>query len=658
MPWLEALRHLPNLLDEKPNKGHIRDLYNHVLNDEAWQAQRDLDTKLLDLYFNEHGIEAPDTNEKGRKRRIKPERGSTGEASRIIDLIVSFYIAWPRFSMQLLSETQAAQSVGEKSALGLNEGFDQLNQGTHSPWVDGMWYQLLLGRRADLVIATNKHYHDFPVKGGEETEASWAKRLQEFQRKSPLPVMWINLPAETTFPASLSTVNDEVLSYQRLTYTDLFDMFSGKELEGVMPEEKGDWRRNITLGIHSNRNHLAYIFLGEDDGTSKSGWWGFNRDWPDKILRNVEHGMGRCAIRINAGLKTGRQTPPYRWRSILANVVESLESVDRLLTRAKTSAKFSSMPLLKEKRTKTNEEDGDGAEANITTWHEGDVVQLDAGDPASGRPAEDISAIFMPDSGDETRELLIWELERIARRTGAVEVLEGAFGPPGQPAWSKNVSAEFAQGKLAGSTMSAIGSALDIAETLSAAVQSFGEPIILAKLDSDGNKKGTVRLDPEDLAKFRPALAGSYTAQIQTNELAALDAMGSLINQSLETGFGPSPQWLMEKLGNIPDPWKHYRDTLEVKYAVSNEVQAAQIADIVKQFEAEIKGDEEMPMDEFMAGPGPQLPQEIQQMIQARARGQVPTAGGTVLPQTQGDIRAGKPFSVPAGGPNPTQRGA
>ena len=162
-----------SLLDDKPTHEHIRAFYQHTRTDDAIQLQKKLDTRITDLYFDENKIEADDTAAEGRKRIIVPERGSTGECSRIIDLLGSFYPDPPEAGVQFSGDGPRTQSTGEKVAQALNEGVDQLNTITNTPWVDGVWEMLLLGRRADLIVRTGDYFYDFPEKGPNEEEEAW-----------------------------------------------------------------------------------------------------------------------------------------------------------------------------------------------------------------------------------------------------------------------------------------------------------------------------------------------------------------------------------------------------------------------------------------------------------------------------------------------------
>ena len=63
-------------------------------------AQKRLDQRILDLYFDQHQIEAQDTNDPKRGRRVGVERLAIGEAQRVTDLINSFYVNPPEVGAQ------------------------------------------------------------------------------------------------------------------------------------------------------------------------------------------------------------------------------------------------------------------------------------------------------------------------------------------------------------------------------------------------------------------------------------------------------------------------------------------------------------------------------------------------------------------------------
>lgn len=640
-------------LDDEPRLEAIRELHDFVARSPGWTAQRAYDKERLDLYFGTHLIPTDNTAAKDRRRRIEPERMATGEAAREVDLISSFYAQMPKFRALQSGEGSRAEATAERVAVAYNEGADQLNPATQSPWEDGVWSACLLGRSVDLWAPGDKYWWDFPMKGNGEDERGYAARLMDWKRKAPLPVMWVSLPAESTFPASLSTADDEAYCLQSVTWLDLLDMFSDKELKGSgMPEEPTKLREPVDLAIYSNRRWLAYAVLARTGATqivSPAGSAYQLTQNNDHMLRVCEHDLNRCAIRILPALTTGRKEPPYYWRSVIDNSMDLIKAADKLGSRAATSARFDTFPLLVEHLNLTAQEEGEGMRGELKQYLEGDIVTMDAGDPTAGRGREDLSAVFQPEHGNETRELFLWALDRAARNSGAVEALEGQMHASA-PAWSHNWSAEMAKHKLAPLTQAMIARGIDAMEMLSRAVIAFGEPIVLAKLDEEGNRSGDIKLVPGELERYQPVIAGQYTPKVPVNWRADLDLMMKVMAEGAKLGW-PSPQWAAERFAGDVNFWQVWQQGLEYAYINSPEIRAIQTRYIAARFDADLAEQGGLTPDQ--ANPLlAQLPPELQAAFsQLSQRGNGATA--PVTPATQGAIRAGSPFSTAPGGPQP-----
>ncbi len=608
------------------------------------------------MVFGEHNILADDTNAPGRKRKTKPDRLATGEATRIADLISSFYPSPPPLRAQFAGEGSISRVQAENVGKGLNEAFDQLNPMADAPWPVSVWEKCIFGRSAELIVPGEQYWYDFPAKTREESERAWQERSLAWRRKAPLPIMWLSLPAKSTFPPSLSAIDDEVLCTKKVTWIDLRDMFDDGELAGTRMPEASDRKRlyeELTLGIYSNRRWLAYVLL---DRKKSGGYAGtpLGADYHDKVLRSLEHGLERCAIRIQPGLTSGRKEAPYYWRSVIYPVRELIKSADRLASRAATSAKFNAYPWMKwhKLQTEGGGEAGEGASSDIEAIREGDITILHPGDAQAGIGREDIGPVFQPQAGQETRELLIWILDLTRAMTGTLGVLEGEMGPAGQPAWSKNFSAEMAKNRLRPFTSRVIAGAIDTAETISRAVISFDEPVILAKLDDDGNRAGDIRLLPDELRKYQPVLAGTYEAKVPINFRADLDLMMNLVVTAKKAGVSvPSPLYLAERLAGIENFYEQWEESQEVEFMESEEIKTIQRKYLADRFEASIAKDDGMDAAEFEKIAG-QIPEPARSILRQRLGG----GGDGVRPETAGALRAGSPFSTPPGGPQPTEQ--
>lgn len=637
---------MPNNLDSAPSKERIRELYEHIQNDEGWTQQRTLDTWLKTHYFDEHAIFLEDTADENRKRQIEPERFSVGEPARIVDLIQSFYPSPPRMGTHYVGSKAKDPSSGEDVAIALNEAIDQLNPPADSPWRISVFNKVLYGRSADLICKGSDYWSDFPFKGDGELERDWAKREAAWRKKAPIPVAWISLDPTTTFPASLSTINDEGLSWKTLSWTDIQDMFDEEELSEVKIPDDTNLFKPQTLITYSNRHSIAYMIAAD---TKTDGLFGssIHGRYDDKIVRSVEHGLGRSAIRILPGITSGRKEPPYYWRSILYPVMALLESIDTLGSRAATSAKFNAYPWMKMHiDMNAIDPDDDGERAVLDKHTEQDVTFLNAGGQG-GEGREDIQPVFQPKAGDEIRELFIFALDRAAQITGASGVLEGQL-TANTPAWSTNASAEQAKRKLSPLTTNIIASAIDITESISLAAQAFDEEIELA---NPGGGEGAIKLIPKQLEGWQPVLTGTYSASVPQNFRADWDMGLAIMERTKELGYGPSPALVMDKFMGIHEPWKQVEELLEFQVVLSEKMREAQNKIFVNRFEAQIAEDEGMSEEELLASGLP--PEIIAAMMQ---QGEQPTeSNGRVSPQTAGAVRADSPFSTALTGPNPTE---
>ena len=643
-------------LDSPPTKERIRELYAHIWErDPGWGRQRALDKRLIDMYFDEHSIEVPDTANEERKRQLEPVRMATGEAARIVDLITSFYIQPPRMGVHNVGITAKDPGAGENVALAINEAIDQLNPATDSPWRTGLYGQVLLGRSVDLIAKGSDYWYDsYPYKEQGESERAAAKRRDEWRRKAPLPILWTSLPPESTFPANLSTVDDEVLSTKVVSWSDIFDMFSeeeiGKSGAEVPERDSNEWFSSVLLGIYSNRHSIAYMILAEQKtGPMRIGGHGVGGVFPDAIIRNVEHGLNRCAIRILPGAVTGRKEPPYYWRSVLYPVMGLLEEIDKLASRAATSAKFDAFPLMKEHINELAvETEGDGTRGDVKKFFEGDILTYNAGNAQTGEGREDIQPVFQPEHGEQTRELLIWALDRAGQITGASPALEGVI-TANTAAWSHSWSSEMSKRKQSGLTTAVIARSIDVSESLIAATVAFDEKIPLAKPEGET----TIVLDPKKLEGWRLSIAGSYEPKLPSNLRADMDAAMSLLEKSAEFGV-PSPIWILEKFGNIDNFWQHVQEGMEVRIVLDAKMQETRMKIMRDRLDADIQEDEGMGLDELEASG---LPEDIKELMRQRLQEPPGRNGGPVRgsPESAGLMRAATPFSTEGTGPQPEE---
>jgi hypothetical protein len=630
-------------LDSSPSAAYLRSLFDFQEKDKGILAQKRLDKRILDLYFGEHMIEAEDTNDPNRKRRVQVERLSIGEAQRVNDLITSFYTNWPEIGTQWTGAGTFNENRSETVARGMNEMLDQLNPAMDSPWYRGVWQMDLLGRTPDFIVNTNQYYHDFPYKQSGQSEEQAKKAQDDWKKSSPLPILWEVLPAESTFPASLATVNDEVLSIKTVTWTELADMFSDKELADAWPQEEGARRGEVKLAIYSNRQFLVYAVLADNKSGLRVG--GFGGKYNDHVLREVEHKIGRSVIQIVPGMITGRKELPYYWRSVLYPVLSLIEGADKIATALRTGAKFKVAPLLKVWMHTAETEGTDGASAKITQYLANDLLILDPGDGQT-RGREDAAAVFQPDELQSLERIFTMIVERIGRMTGAVEVLEGQVSPTA-PAWSQNFASEMAKGKLRPLTSAHVARVIHSAEMISAAAIAHGGNIPLAKLDEASTRTGSIELNIADLAQYKPVFTGTYEAKVPANWRADADQGAKLFQMALADPpqIILDPAWILERFfGETGDLWtRHYRGMLDMRFMMQTRIMEFQTQDIAERFEAameEQNGITEGQFNQKAGGLSPKTADILRGFIGQKRPG--------LSPATVGANRASTPFSAAA----------
>ena len=631
---------------EPPDAAHIQELHTHNLT--TWEPQRALDERLKLLVYGENRVTLPDTNARGRNRRIEAERMHTGEAARIVSLIKPLYIQSAVPGVQFTGEGQRGMKLQDDIEVGLKEAMERLNPPTDSPRSHGLEQMVVLGRKAELILPTSQYYHDFPFKRPNETEDAWAKRFRDWERKTPLPIMWLNLPAESTFPPSIGATDYEVLSTMQISWAELQRIFSPQEIGDAIPEKPEEIYSEVTLGIYSNRIHLVYILFDRTDGFGL-GNVRVGQKKTTHILRTLEHKMGRVAIRILPGMTTNRKQPGYYWRSVLYYVRDMLEEAEALAAYARTGAKFGSFPNYK--AWLHRKEDGEGAESVVDRHFDGAMFVLNPGTDQEAR--EDIEPLHEPRFGENNIALLQFLLGRMGNITGASEALQGVFGPSGEPAWSRNFSAELARGQLRELTDGISAGDLDSFEGITRAIVAHGDTITLARFMD--NKRDDIVLKPADVEKFEPVLKVAAEPKIPINRRADLSAGIGLMSEIRQSGLPISMSWMMTTVLGIEQPFHMFEEAIEWEFALSDVGKKFYFDQRIKELEMDLAEDEGMTIDELLASED--LPDDVKQRLLQRAMQAQGAGGGGANGSAAlaGANRAATPFSTQGTGPQPAE---
>lgn len=627
-----------DLLDQQSPE-YIRLLLEH--NQKFWPVQFDLDHLLMSVVEDEHNIEAPDTAKKTRKRRIKPERFSTDEGRREVNLITSLFPHIATVGLRYTGSGSKSQAVPDRIEVALNMALDILNPATDSPALRNVWWMVVLGRAVDMMVPGDAYYWDFPDHPEGESEKDWARKHEEWQHSGPLPVAYMDLPPQSTFPPGFGAINDEVLATKVMSFHELRQVFGDADLAGKFHDDPEPWS-TYTLGIYSNKNWLQYVLLGEGKQGYGVGPIRVGGSPPqDKIIRSVEHKQGRVAIRIHPGPITGRKEPGYYWRSSIA--LNSILTADKLMTWAGTASKFDVLPILK--AWLNTDVEGEGARKDNLELEEGDVIPLDPGDGTS-QGKEDVQPLHQPRFGEKTAQLAEAFLNRAARSSGATEALEGII-VPSAAAWSVNYSSEQARRMHSGLTTGIAQMYRDNAESLIRSVVTFNERIPLGR---STDFKSDIYLDPAELGDYEAFIKTEFKPKLPQNRRADFDLAISMAERAKAAGIPISWPWIAQELMGIEQPYIMFREAVTWWNLTSAPVLEAMNRHWLEEAEIDLGGDEGLSVQEFLSQ-YLDIPPDVKQLMMGGQGGD-----GRVNPQTRGAVRAGAPFSAAPGGPGPDQK--
>jgi hypothetical protein len=626
---------------QAPSIEYIRELLDHVQS--YWRTQTDFDKERLEMYWDEDKVVQENTAARGRRRRVQPERMTSNELRRQVDLIVSLFPYPSEIGVEPVGEGSRSESRAESLELGLNEAIDQLNPPLDSPLLRGRWSMCLLGREARMIVPGHMYWWDFPELTDEETLDEWSSRYGQWASRAPIPVVWADLPAESTFPPSFGRMDEELVSWQTVTGYDLCTMFSPSELSGMVKREPEGYKAEYTLVIFSNQAHLAYGVVNEKAERPQE---------VQKLIRTIEHGLGVPAIQILPGTTSGRKEPAKYWQGVSDSSMALIKAANRRLSEASTASKFDALPMMKQ-WLQDNPTVGEGASSEEQQVLSGDIIPLKVG--AEGMDKEDIQPLFQPRFGDKTMSVGLLALNRAERLSGAVEALEGATGPSGEPAWSRNSIIE--QSKMKHSRLAQAVSAADVAaaDMISRCIRVFGEDVTITPRRSKGPQ---IVLRPKDLEYYRATLKAEYKMQLPVSRRADLQLGVSMMEQSRRAGLPISPAYVMEQVMDISRPFEEFKRSITWDLLLSEESKAFYRKLLIKESEMDLADEEGMGLEELaglvQAG---QLDPNMAQQLAQLGTGQGPAAGLGANSQlgNRGDRRAGIPFSTSPTGPQPEQ---
>ena len=625
---------------KEPNKELIQEGLDHILDYWYTGDQKKLDDERLDMYWDEDKVAQEDTAAKGRRRRIEPERFTANELRREVDLIASLFPYPSQIGVQYVGEGSKAESVADQVEVAINEAIDQLNPPLDAPILRERTSMCLLGRAARLICPGELYWWDFPYMREGETLDEWSKRHGQWVSQAPIPVVWIDLPAEQTFPTSFGRMKEELISWQKVNLYDLKVMFKPEELNA---DGRGLVDGDHNLVIYSNCGWLTYAVADASGGLPMQ---------VDKILRSEEHDLGVPAIQITPGITSMRKEPGRFWQGVSDSSIALIKAANKRLSEAATASKFDALPVFKMwLQEEAMLDEGDGSDR--TSAFQGDLWPFRTANAAEGLEKEDVLPLFNPQFGEKTLALAQFALARAERNSGAVEALEGATGPSGEPAWSRNSIIE--QSKMKQSRLSQAVSAADLsaADMISRCIQTFGEKV---QITSSKGAGPTVILDPEELRKYRTVLKSEYKMQLPVSRRADIQLMISSMEQAKAAGLPISPAWIMENVGDIQRPMEEYKRSITWELLMADETKAFYKKLLAQEAEMDMNESEGMEIAEIMRlVQSGQLDPAVAQQFAQLATGQSAATGGTPGRATSRFARAGIPFSTNPTGPQPEQ---
>lgn len=624
---------MPSDLTSEFTVESMRELFDHV--EQAYSRDRALCTRMNELYWGEHKLNVIDTMAKGRKRKLQPERMVTEEASRIINLLRSFYVAPANASVRWHGEKPRAASVADDIEIAVNQAYDELNPMHDKPRKDVRFEQILLGHGAQLgPMPGGAYWWDFPGKASGETERQWEEKYEEWREAGPLPFCYVPLPADSTYPASLGLVNDLCISAMAVSYWDLREMFSPEELERTVSGEELKVNETFTLVMASNREYLAYALAD----VAGKGFLGTNlfRGKEDKLLRSVEHGMGRSVIRIPPGITRTKHRSAdgygYYWLPAIYHVADLIVQADRMLSVAATAAKQDALPTMK--RFTSSDIDSEGAAGKMEWVQEGDIIDFPMN--PEGRKLGDMEPMIQPQYGESTQALVAWLLGRTERLGGAGEVMEGMSAET--TAWATNQAIQLATSRHSELTDAMAAADMDDIEMIMRATEVHGHKIDLRQAEG-----GNIALMPEQMANWRPAIKGEYKPRTPVNRIALLQTGVAMMQAAAQVGVPLPVDYIMEDVMDIEQPWEMYKRWVMWKAALDPRTYDRLYARRMDEADATLSAEEGI------------SPEQMQQEYDRMDPQQQQRAAPAYQALMRGAGRAGAPFSSQPSGPQPTE---
>ena len=157
-----------------------------------------------------------------------------------------------------------------------------------------------------------------------------------------------------------------------------------------------------------------------------------------------------------------------------------------------------------------------------------------------------------------------------------------------------------------------------------------------------------MRIEAENASRWVPSLKVDYRLRMPVNKIAAVQTGIDVMERAQRSGLPISPEWVMEEMMGIEQPWEEFKRAITWRNLLSPAVMEAMNRHWLQEAEVDLGGDEGLTVQEFMEG-YVNIPPDLKRLMVEHATG----GGGGMGPEGRGAGVAGAPFSRRPGGPQP-----
>lgn len=634
---------------------------------QRWRERRDLDTEIRDVIY---------------RQSIVDPVGPNGEGDGIIHEIVRTGVA-----KTLLREYVGIVSGESPRFEALSDGIGPEKQRKASQveeW-DTAWYvdvggndlqslvdsdAIAYGRGVSYVIWGRQYWNGFPDVESEETDREYVRRVTEWAKDAPNPIMRFHCPSpQTIFDedewVKLFGVPNCAYWYHR-PLSEIAAAYPDSEAASRWEKQKGSEIDPQQLFVcFANRKYQLYavcdtIAIQNPDSTRAEPVTiitGEPNDW--EILSSFEHGCGRNPFEILVGDTSSDPALVNKYAGLFDNSLQTIRQIDEAISQAATAVRRygrSQLVLLHEFGPGGQLPGGVDPDTLIPRdieWDPGRVLSL--------APGEKLTFI-QPDltsykAGMDYHDLLT---RYVSRDTIDPSAWAGAASSSG---YQLVTMIQTSERKLRGFVNRKCRSLEHTMESVHRLVEYIDRPISIYRSTDEQSDGGTIvaiggwlKLSPADAktarirVKFAPRLDSADAAGAQ---------IGIQLAQATSQGWlDIDKDWILSRWLGLENPERHRRAAMIQRFLATPEIQQWLTREALKDADMLInQGDAQQAEQASQLSPQQMLlaPQAMQQEMQARGlmpEGQSappPTPGGPApLPVVPPNAGAGaSPSGVP-----------